>query len=301
MTQEIDTDKPPVCDYEGSDYQTRFWEDADRAYEDAAEEIALKRLLPKQGKLMLEIGAGAGRNTPRYKGYERIVLMDYSTTQLQQAQERLGKGDEYIYVAANVYKLPFVPGLFDGATMIRVLHHIADVPKAFAEIRKVLQSKAIFILEFANKRNLKSILRYLVRQQKWNPFTPEQVEFVELNYDFHPRTVRVQLTDANFKVGRQLSVSYFRLGLFKRLIPHKLLVFLDSILQPTAAVAQYAPSIFTHNISVGDTPAAAPNTFFACPECGDAISEDDNGILASGCGLKWGKKDGIYNFKQPIE
>ncbi len=54
------------------------------------EAIALRRLLPPGGKLLLEIGAGAGRNTPRYQGFERIVLLDYSRTQLEQARARLG-------------------------------------------------------------------------------------------------------------------------------------------------------------------------------------------------------------------
>ena len=81
MTQEI----PPICDYEGSDYQTTFWDEGGRAYEDQAEAVALNRLLPNRGDLMLEIGAGAGRNTPRYLAYERVVLMDYSLTQMQQA------------------------------------------------------------------------------------------------------------------------------------------------------------------------------------------------------------------------
>jgi ubiquinone/menaquinone biosynthesis C-methylase UbiE len=81
---------PPVCDYEGSDYQASFWDQGGRDYEDRTEAIALKRLLPKSGGLMLELGAGAGRNTPRYRGYEQVVLLDYSTTQLQQARERLG-------------------------------------------------------------------------------------------------------------------------------------------------------------------------------------------------------------------
>ena len=52
---------PPVCDYEGSDYQENFWEQGNRAYEDAAEEIALKRLLPSGSGHLLELGAGAGR------------------------------------------------------------------------------------------------------------------------------------------------------------------------------------------------------------------------------------------------
>src|SRR5512139_3662 len=106
---------PPVCNYEGSDYQTSFWDKGGREYEDRTEAIALRRLLPRSGRLLLELGAGAGRNTPRYQNFERVVLLDYSLTQLQQAQSRLGGSRRYIYVAADVYRLPFVPGLFDAA------------------------------------------------------------------------------------------------------------------------------------------------------------------------------------------
>src|SRR5262245_55474840 len=159
------TDRPPVCDYEGSDYQSTFWDTGQRQYEDRTEARALRAFLPPQGKLLLEIGAGAGRNTPRYAGYERVVLMDYSRTQLQQAQARLGRAERYIYVAADVYRLPFVPGLFDGATMIRVVHRLAQEPLALRQIRTVLKPGAIFILEFANKLNLKAIARWLLRRQ----------------------------------------------------------------------------------------------------------------------------------------
>ncbi len=68
--------RPPICDYEGSDYQTSFWDKGGRQYEDQTEAIALRRLLPKSGRLLLELGAGAGRNTPRYRGFDRIVLLE---------------------------------------------------------------------------------------------------------------------------------------------------------------------------------------------------------------------------------
>jgi len=61
-------EKPPICDYEGSDYQQTFWDSGQRIYEDRVEAIALRRLLPHSGEILLEIGAGAGRNTPRYRG-----------------------------------------------------------------------------------------------------------------------------------------------------------------------------------------------------------------------------------------
>jgi ubiquinone/menaquinone biosynthesis C-methylase UbiE len=188
MPPEAKTELPPICDYEGSDYQHRFWDQGERQYEDQVEAIAIKRLLPASGRLLLEIGAGAGRNTPRYGGFERIVLMDYSTTQLEQAQQRLGVSDRYIYVAADVYKLPFVDGLFDAATMIRVIHHMAAAPKALQQISQVMQPRGKFILEYANKRNLKAILRYWTGKQEWNPFDRSPVEFVPLNFDFSPES-----------------------------------------------------------------------------------------------------------------
>src|SRR5512134_3884908 len=110
---------PPICDYEGSDYQASFWDKGGREYEDRAEAIALKRLLPPGGRLLLEVGAGAGRNTPRYKGFEKVVLVDYSFSQLQQAVQRLGQSDRYTFVAADAYHLPFREAVFDSATMIR--------------------------------------------------------------------------------------------------------------------------------------------------------------------------------------
>ena len=128
---------PPVCDYEGSDYQTSFWEEGGREYEDRSERIALSRLLPDKGDLLLEIGAGAGRNTLRYQGFQRIVLLDYSLTQLQQAQAALGKRDSFIYVAGDVYRLPFVDQLFDGSTMIRTLHHMQDPLAALRQAHRL--------------------------------------------------------------------------------------------------------------------------------------------------------------------
>lgn len=298
MTEKHEQDTPPVCDYEGSDYQQVFWEKGGRAYEDGAEEVALRRMLPSSGKLMLEVGAGAGRNTPRYKGYERIVVMDYSTTQVQQAQVFLGRSEKYIYVAADVYKLPFVDGLFDGATMIRVLHHMADGPKALQQIHNTLQIGATFILEYANKQNLKAMLRYWLGKQDWSPFTPEPVEFVELNFDFHPKTIRQWLSEIGFKVERQLTVSHYRIGFLKRMIPTKILVWLDSMASLTGDLWQVTPSVFVKATATGSTPNASAEAFFKCPACNTPLQDEHEDHVGCGeCGAKWEKRDGIYIFK----
>jgi SAM-dependent methyltransferase len=293
--------RPPVCDYTDSNYQTSFWDQGGRAYEDRSEEIALRRLLPVSGKLLLELGAGAGRNTPRYQGYDRIVLLDYSHTQLQQAQTRLGRSERYIYVAADIYHLPFVAGLFDTATMIRTLHHMADAPLALRQVRLVMQPGGTFILEYANKRNLKAILRFLFRRQQWNPFTPEPVEFTTLNFDFHPKAVRQWLSDCGFILERQLTVSHFRMGLAKRLIPLKLLVGLDSAMQLTGNWWQFTPSVFMRARAAATDTASNPSGFFACPECRHApLEEAADRLTCPACGRRWAIRDGIYDFRDEV-
>lgn len=294
--------KPPVCNYEDSDYQSSFWDEGGREYEDRVEAIALRRLLPKSGRLLLEVGAGAGRNTPRYTGYERIFLLDYSRTQLEQAQKRLGGSEKFIYVAADVYRLPFVGGLFDAATMIRVLHHMVDAPKALEQVRNVMQPDAVFILEFANKLNLKAILRYWMGQQTWSPFTLEPVEFATLNFDFHPKTVRRWLMDLGFKIENILTVSHFRMGFLKRIIPTSILVFFDSLFQWTGEFFQLTPSVFVkarggagNSRSVNRENVLA---FFKCPECGYSPLQDKKTyLLCPHCRSKWEFKDGIYDFR----
>ncbi|WP_054521861.1 methyltransferase domain-containing protein [Thermanaerothrix daxensis] len=289
---------PPICNYEGSDYQRSFWEQGGRAYEDAVEALALRRLLPPEGgQWLLEIGAGAGRNTPRYHGYQRIVLLDYSRTQLQQAQERLGQDGRYLYVAGDAYRLPFVSGFFDAATMIRTLHHMVEPRRVLEEARRILRPRGVFILEFANKCNLKAILRYLLRRQVWSPFTPEPVEFAPLNFDFHPATVRTWLNLSGFAVERQLTVSHFRLGLFKRLLPLGLLVKLDGLAQWTGDWWQLSPSVFVRARARGETPAAS--TFaFRCPACGhEPLADTPPEITCPECGRTYAVEDGIYDFR----
>jgi ubiquinone/menaquinone biosynthesis C-methylase UbiE len=291
---------PPVCDYEGSDYQESFWDHGSRAYEDRVEEIALRRMLPGGGQRLLELGAGAGRNTHRYKGFNQIVLLDYARTQLEKARDRLGDGPGYIYVAADVYRLPFAPGVFDAATMIRTIHHMADSPRALKQIQSVLMKDAAFILEFANKRNVKAIARWLLRRQDWNPFDRRPVEFAALNFDFHPAEMRAWLTDTGFDIERQLTVSHFRINFLKRMLPINLLVGLDAAAQLTGDLWQLSPSVFIKSHASLEKELLRKEVFWKCPACGSIdLGSEDAGLLCAGCGSFWQKKDGIYDFKEP--
>lgn len=292
--------QPEICDYEDSDYQERFWDQSDRQYEDRVEAIALRRLLPSGGRRILEVGAGAGRNTLRYQGFEQIVLLDYARSQLELARERTGLSERFVFVVADAYKLPFAPGVFDAATMIRTLHHMSAPLDVLQQIRGTLCSDSTFILEYANKRNLKAIARWFLRRRDWNPFEHQSIEFAPLNFNFHPSSIRSWLREAEFEPQQELTVSHFRLGFLKRSIPVQLLVGLDSMLQWTGSLWQYTPSVFVRSKVVGEQVAYRASLIWRCPACGSMDLEPlGDHLHCKGCERKWSLRDGIYDFKEP--
>ena len=291
----------PVCNYEGSRYSTEFW-DGSRGYEDAVERVALQAMLPPTGRTLIEIGAGFGRLADLYTGYDTVVIFDYASTQLQQAVERLGEGGtdgqpRYIYVQADFYHLPFVSGLFDTVTMIRTLHHAADAPAVLRGISDMLGPNGTFVLEFANKHNIKAILRYLLRRQKWSPFELEPVEFVELNFDFHPKWMWAQLEAAGLRRETTRTVSHYRIDLLKRLIPTRILTVLDALAQPTGALWQLSPSVFVRSRADADKPPAADDAFFRCPACKAPLGAPPQTEFHCNCGKVWQREGHIYNFR----
>ena len=291
---------PPICDYEGSNYRTEFWEGGARDYEDRAERIALRRLLPLSGRRLLEVGAGFGRLTSEYDMFAQVVLLDYSLSQLQYAQEQLGRSPRFIYVAADAYKLPFQAGTFDAVTMIRVIHHMAKIDDVLGQLRRALISNGLLILEHANKRNLKAMVRYGLHKQDWSPYDEEPVEFVELNFDFHPRYIKRGLEKAGFKVKRRLPVSFFRLQTLKERVSTDVLVNIDGLLQTTGLLI--SPSVFIKAVAAGATPNHLDsNVLFACPECGGNLTRRGDTMICEREGRSWAVRDGIYDFKAPIE
>lgn len=293
------TETPRICDYEGSNYRTEFWEGQGRNYEDTVERDVLRRVLPSQGKRLLEIGAGFGRLTEEYNAYEHVVLLDYSFSQLQFAREQLGD-DGYTYVAADAYHMPFKPGVFDGASMIRVIHHFENVPAVLTAIRRIMASNATFILEHANKRNMKAMLRHLIGKQEWSPYTLDPVEFVELNFNFHPGYIAGELQKANFDMRERIPISFFRSGLLKRRVPANILASMDKLTQKTGLLV--SPGIFTINTASGqqvDNVNLSSDEIFASPITGGDLRREGN-LLIDESGSRWEIRDGIYDFKAPL-
>ncbi|MEZ4673581.1 MAG: class I SAM-dependent methyltransferase [Caldilineaceae bacterium] len=297
----------PVIDYEGSHYKSDFWLGQGRDYEDAAERLALIELLPTTGGRIAEIGAGFGRLADLYLGYEQIVLFDYSRTLLADAVVRWGNDPRFIFVAGNIYQLPFATGILDSLVMVRVMHHLANVPAALQQLTRVLHSQSVAVLEYANKRNIKAIVRWLFGKQPWSPFEPLPVEFVELNFDFHPAWMRTQVNQAALDIQNQWAVSHFRLPLLKDRIPAQRLAQWDRRIFSLGGQFPLAPSVFLkgqisqqRERAVIDTSAHAVASLFRCPHCAaEMFTLQTPSLLVCGnCQAAFAQKGKIWDFKE---
>lgn len=291
---------PQVLDYEGSDYEERFWARGGREYEDRAERIALRKLLPPRGRRLVDLGAAFGRLAGLYGGYDQVILLDYSRSLLRRAQARLGRDPRFLFVAANIYRLPLADAAVDTAVMVRVMHHLADVPAALAQIRRIVAPGGAFVAEYASKRHLKAIARYALRRQSWSPFDPEPYEFVPLNFDFHPAWMSQRLQEAGFALERELAVSHFRHPLLKRLVPAGALAAADGAVQGVGALWKLTPSVFVRCRVPGRPPAALPADLFHCPECAGPLVPEPERLRCARCGLAWSTAGGLYDFKEPV-
>jgi ubiquinone/menaquinone biosynthesis C-methylase UbiE len=289
---------PPICDYEESNYRTDFWEGQSREYEDAVERIALRALLPAKGQRLLDIGAGFGRLADLYGGYTQVILLDYSRSQLEYARARLGD-ERFIYVAADIYHLPLATNAVDAVVMVRVLHHLSDVSLALAQIGRALRPQGSLVLEFANKRHLKNVVRFLLGRGV-NPFESSPYEFAELHFDFHPAWVLQQLQSAELPVEASRSVSFFRSRLLKRALPIRWLIAMDGALQRLLAPLAIGPSQFVRSRGAkpGEAVLVSREALFRCPRCGcQSLEAAPDGLACPNCEAFWPIEGGIYLFK----
>lgn len=297
----------PVIDYEGSQYKRNFWEGQGRDYEDTTERVALRQLLPLQGPRIAEIGAGFGRLANMYLGYDQIILFDYSRTLLQDAVAHWGHDPRFVFVAGNIYQLPLATGSLDSLVMVRVMHHLADVPAALQQIHRVLHSQSVAVLEYANKRNLKAFLRWAIGRQSWSPLDSEPVEFVELNFDFHPNWMKARFQEARLSIKQQYAVSHFRLPLLKKYVGSANLVKADQALYGLGGLYPVSPSVFVQVEAIDAGVRAAANMnqagiaeLFCCPQCAKSQFQlvETEQLLCGNCGIKYNKVAGIWDFKE---
>lgn len=287
---------PPITDYEGSDYRHDYWEGRGREYEDVADRIALARLLPARGRRLADLGAGYGRLSSLYDAYEQIILVDYSRSLLEEAQQRLGN-ERFLYVAADLYRLPLATNAVDTAVMVRVVHHLADVALALRQVARVARPRGWVILEFANKRHLKNLLRWLA-QRRPDPFDRQPRQVGKMYYHFNPDWIAKLLREAQLSSRRQLSVSLFRSEVLKRWVPARVLGAAEGMLQGITAPLTLGPSVFVAAEVVKPGVPDLSDGLFRCLVCGqEPLAREGDCVRCPVCSTSWPIVNGIYMFK----
>lgn len=236
-----------ISDYNGYDYKKEFWENVDREYEDQADRMAIRKLLPKRMEKFADIGGGYGRLANEYlKRAHKIYIFDYSKTELKQAKEIYG--DRIETKAGDIYALPFKDNELDGLMMVRVTHHLKDMQKAMSELYRVLKPGGVAVIEVANKRTLPKMMRFVTGRSKVNPFDKKVANYKEISkdgfYNYHPKYVEEIFKNTGFRCERVLSVSNFRSRALKKVFKTNNLVKMEDVAQKALAPIRFAPSIY---------------------------------------------------------
>lgn len=232
----------------GYDY-TKYWNNRD--YENAAERVAIRRLLKgRRFSKAADVGGGFGRLAKLLREYaDEVTLAEPSKTQLEAAEKFLA-GTDVIRSRQQADDLKFADGELDLLTMVRVMHHIPEPSAEFAEIARVLKRGGVAIIEVANYGHFKNrrALKKAGEPMPTEPVSirtapadqPDAIAFVNHNID----TVVRQLADAGLELQRKLSVSNLRSQTLKRFVPTKVLVAVEWLLQVPLAKSDFGPSIF---------------------------------------------------------
>lgn len=247
MTKKTANESAVIADYNGYDYKKIFWEDADREYEDLADRMAIRRLLPKTMQNFVDIAGGYGRLADEYLDRAKSsTLFDYSKTELAQAKELYG--DRIQTKSGDIYDLPFKNDSFDALMMIRATHHFRDMQKVSDELYRILKPGGVAVVEAANKKTLPKMFRYWFKKSDVNPFSLEPAHLKNLNaqgfYNYHPKYIEAIFQKSGFKIDEVLSVSNFRSANLKKIFGTKNLVRLEKGAQKLLAPVRFAPSIY---------------------------------------------------------
>ena len=106
-----------------------------------------------KGKLGLDMGCGFGRHIYNAAIFgAEMVGVDLSDAIESTAENVRELGNVHL-IQADVYHLPFKPGVFDFAYSIGVLHHLPDPERGYQSLLPIVKSKgSVFIWVYSKKR-----------------------------------------------------------------------------------------------------------------------------------------------------
>lgn len=227
----------------------RYWRGRD--YEHLSEETVIRSILKgSHFNRSADIGGGYGRLSKILVDYsDEVVLIEPSIKQLEISKKFINdKKIKPLQGVANNTGLDSQS--LDLIIMVRVMHHLPDPSSVFLELHRILKPNGTLILEYANSQNLKSRLRSMLTGKPLSlaPVDLRKAANIKKNtipfVNHHPQTIQKQISLSGLKIINCYSVSNFRHSIFKRVLPSKILIFLEKISQSLLSPLYFGPSIF---------------------------------------------------------
>lgn len=161
----------------------------------------LELLAPQPGERILDIGTGPGLlafDIARLVGDAgRLVGLDAAPAMITMAKTRLAALPQAECIEGDATALGFADASFDAAVSTQVYEYVADMPKALAELHRVLRPGGRALILDTDWRSI-----------VWHSSDPERMERVLACWDDHladphlPARLRPLLTRAGFATLR---------------------------------------------------------------------------------------------------
>jgi SAM-dependent methyltransferase len=145
----------------------RFWraaEDVSEVYSNE-ERIAsrIERLVPVEGKRVLEVGAGSGRDGIRLAGGgAQVVSLDYSMPSLAMIRSQLQEGASVSLCCGDAFLLPFEDETFDVVFHQGLLEHFRNPGDLIAENRRVLRTGGLLLVDVPQRYHYYTVIKHLM-------------------------------------------------------------------------------------------------------------------------------------------
>jgi SAM-dependent methyltransferase len=294
-------------DSAGYDYQT-YWHGRD--YERWAEDRALRRLVHSLGEArwLADFGGGFGRNAMHYRGLARqYVLVDYSTTNLANAAQRLAgdvRAGRAFLVRADLNRLPFVDGAFDAAMVVRVLHHLPDVDNALAEMGRTVSAN--WLVDVPIKHHVLGLLRAAAgrRLSTVRDTRPIATGITDQPFwNFNLSAVRRTLGRLGWDTTVGASVNNLRR--LNHMLPVPLVRAAEAVAQ-SAGRGWWGPSQFVMARRVHAVPAQPSRLVehamsplalrMVCPECHGLLGWTEVEASCATCAVDYPRREGYWDF-----
>jgi SAM-dependent methyltransferase len=301
----------PIADYDSNDYDYRtYWDGRD--YEQWAENRALTRLVRRLGRpeWFVDFGGGFGRNARHYRSLVgRYVIADGSANNLRNAGVELAAdvaAGRTFLIRCDLNALPFVDAAFDAAMVVRVLHHLADIDSALAEMARTVSDR--FLLDIPIKHHALALAL-----GRWRAVRgPEPLRTGSSEYpfwNFRLSTIRELLARHGWRTRVVASVNNLRR--WDQVVPGPLVRPLGPVARLVEAAGQplgrgwWGPSQFlmaqrdpVRYATLRPVPASVPliAARMACPACRGELTWTPSSAECTACSTRYPKVDGYWDF-----